>query len=204
MTSSFVILENVTLAESCIIEPYCYLGISPSNKMLPVQIGVESRIRAGTYIYEGNIIGHHFQTGNKVNIRENNQIGNYVSIGTESIIEHHIQIEDHVRIHSSVFVPEYTTLKKHAWLGPNCVLTNARYPRSQDVKEQLMGPIIEENVKIGAGAIILPGITIGANSLIGAGSVVTKDIPPDSVAVGNPAKVIKKIDQIVENPYSTR
>ncbi len=66
------------------------------------------------------------------------------------------------------------------------------------MKKELKGPIIEENAKIGANATILPGITIGKNSIVGAGSVVTKDVPPNCVVAGNPAKVINKIDNL---PY---
>ena len=66
-------------------------------------------------IYAGTVIGHHFQSGHQVTIREYNRIGNHVSIGTGSCIEHHVLIEDYVRIHSQVFIPEYSILKSHAW-----------------------------------------------------------------------------------------
>jgi len=197
------IYPNVQLGDGTIVEDFCILGISPKGENLPLVIGANSKIRAGTYIYEGNTIGDNFQTGNKVNVRENNIIGSDVSIGTGSVIEHHLEIRDGVRIHSNVFVPEYTLLKKSAWLGPNVVLTNAKYPRSATVKENLKGPTIGVNTKVGAGTVVLPGVIIGDNCLIGAGSVVTKDVPDNSVVVGNPGRVIRKVDQIPEDPYQT-
>ena len=150
-------------------------------------------IRAGTYIYAGNQIGKNFQTGNKANIGELNKIGDDVSIGTLSAIEHHVTIGNNVRIHSQVFVPEYSTLENDCWIGPNVVLTNARYPKNVSLKDGLKGPSVESNAKIGANTTILPGVRIGKNSLIGAGSVVTKHVASDTIAVGNPAKPFDRL-----------
>lgn len=190
-----IIHSNVELGKNVTIEDYCVIGCEykgyNGEKTI---IGDNSVIRAGTTIYAGNVIGNSFQTGNKANIRELNTIGNNVSIGTLSVIEHHITIEDGVRIHSQVFIPEYSLLEKNSWLGPNVVLTNAKYPRSKNVKDNLQGPIIKENAIIGANSTILPGVKIEKNSLVGAGSVVTKDIEQDVIAAGNPAKVLKSIN----------
>ena len=95
-------------------------------------------------------------------------------------------------------MPEYSELHDDAWLGPNVVLTNAKYPVSPGVKESLEGPVIGKGAKIGANATILPGVKIGANALVGAGSVVVKDVPANSVVVGNPARVIKELNNL---PY---
>ena len=190
-----IIHPNVTLGEDVVVEDFCIIGL-PFKGMKNIQtiIGSGSIIRAGTYIYAGNKIGKNFQTGNKANIRELNQIGDDVSIGTLSVIEHHITIGNNVRIHSQVFVPEYSSLENDCWIGQNVVLTNARYPKHVSVKDELKGPLIKNNAKIGANTTILPGVKIGENSLIGAGCVVTKHVAPDTVVVGNPAKVLRKVD----------
>lgn len=192
-----IIHPNVVLGKQVVVEDFCIIGL-PFKGMKNVQtiIGGGALIRAGTYIYAGNQIGENFQTGNKANIRELNQIGDDVSIGTHSVIEHHITIGNNVRIHSQAFVSEYSTLENDCWVGPNVVLTNARYPKHISVKNTLKGPLIAENAKIGANATILPGIAIGKNSLIGAGCVVTKHVAPDTIVVGNPAKPLRKIDYI--------
>ena len=96
-------------------------------------------------------------------------------------------------MHSQVFIPEYSILED-GWIGPNVVLTNARYPNEVDSKNTLKGPIIKNKARIGANATILPGVQIGRNSLIGAGCVVTKDVEPNSVVVGNPGKVVRELD----------
>ena len=192
-----VICEGVVIGEDSSVGEFCIIGNQKSGSgILPTRIGKNSVVRSHTVIYSGNIIGDNFQTGHHVNIREENKIGNNVSIGTKSIVEHHIVIEDNVRIHSNVFVPEFSVLKKGCWLGPCVVLTNAPFPLGNDIKNRLKGVVIEENAKIGANSTILPGVRIGRNSVIGAGSVVTKDVPPESVAVGNPAKVIKNVSEL--------
>lgn len=142
------------------------------------------------------MIGDNFQTGHFVTIREDNKIGNDVSIGSHSNIEHNIIIEDNVRIHSCCFVPEFSTLKHDCWLGPCVVLTNAKYPRSKNVKNELVGPTIGEFAKIGANSTVLPGVKIGKHALIGAGSVVVKDVVNYAIVVGNPGKVIGDIRKL--------
>lgn len=201
MTETYKIFAGVVIGEGASIDDYCIIGAPPRGKKegeLETTIGQKAVLRSHTVIYAGNRIGERFQTGNKVNIRESNEIGNNVSIGTHSVIEHHIRIGNNVRMHSMVFVPEFTVIEDDAWLGPNVVLTNAKYPLSQGVKETLAGPLVKRGAKIGANATILPGIVIGANSLVGAGSVVTKDVPDNAVVAGNPARLIKMITAL---PY---
>src|SRR5213078_1955700 len=139
---------------------------------LATTIGDRAVIRSHTVVYAGNVIGRNFQTGNKVNIRELNDIGDNVSVGTLSGIEHHVKIGNNVRIHTQAFVPEFSVLEDGCWLGPNVVLTNAKYPASATTKQELVGVHIETQAKIGANTTILPGVRIGAGALVGAGSVV--------------------------------
>jgi len=201
MTVTHKIFPGVTLGAGSIVEDYCVVGSPPRGKKageLQTIIGKGAIIRSHTVIYAGNRIGDNFQTGNKVNIRESNEIGDNVSIGTLSVIEHHVRIGNGVRMHSQVFVPEFTVIEDDAWLGPNVVITNAKYPLSPGVKETLAGPLIKKGAKLGANATILPGVVIGVNSLVGAGSVVTKDVPDNAVVAGNPARVIKMMNAL---PY---
>lgn len=201
ISKTAIVYKNVTLGKNVTIEDQCIVGVPPRGKAdgeLETSIGDNSYIRAGTIIYAGNKIGENFQTGNKANIRELNNIAKNVSIGTLSVIEHHVDIEEGVRIHTQVFVPEYTTLKKNSWLGPNVVCTNASYPKSPNVKDELKGPVVDEDAIIGANSTLLPGVRIGKNSIVGAGSVVTKDVAQDIVVCGNPAKVLKNKNEL---PY---
>lgn len=162
-------------------------------------IGSGAWIRSHTVIYAGNAIGRNFATGNKVNIRESNEIGDDVSVGTLTVIEHHVVIGNRVRIHSQAFIPEFSILEDDCWIGPNVVLTNAKYPQSPGVKASLKGPRIGRGAKIGANATILPGVVIGERALVGAGAVVVRDVAAGEVVVGNPARAIRSVSEL---PYS--
>ncbi|MHA1331007.1 MAG: DapH/DapD/GlmU-related protein [Candidatus Hodarchaeales archaeon] len=201
--------EFVKLGENITIGEYVVLGVIPKmEKITPLEIGDRCIIRSHTVIYTNTKIGNKCQTGHNVLIRENNKIGNNVSIGSHSVIERDAEIEDNVRVHSNVFIPEYTHLKKNAWVGPNVVMTNAYHPLCPKAKECLKGPTIGENAIIGANATILPYIKIGKKAFIGAGAVVTKDVPDGWVAYGNPAKSHKRTEDLEcvtnilgRNPY---
>jgi acetyltransferase-like isoleucine patch superfamily enzyme len=193
------VYPNVQLGDNAQIGDYVIVGEPPRGKQpgeLLTIIGAQAVIRSHSVIYAGNVIGDNFQTGHGVMIRESNQIGDDVSVGSHSIVEHHVTIGDGVRLHSNVFVPEYSILEDGCWLGPNVVVTNARYPRSARTKEMLQGAVIKRNAKIGANATLLPGVIIGENALVGAGSVVVDDVPPGAVVVGNPARIIKQVEDL--------
>ena len=195
ISSTPIIHPNLSIGSNVVIEDFCIIGV-PFKGMKNEQtiIGDNSIIRSGTYIYAGNKIGKNFHTGNKVNIRELNVIGDNVSIGTLSVIEHNIIIHNGVRIHTQAFIPEYTIIEKNCWIGPNVVFTNAKYPKHPKVKENLKGAYIQKNVKIGANTTLLPGVVIGKHSLIGAGSVVIKNVASGLIVAGSPAKQIRKVD----------
>ncbi len=201
MEKNYEIYPDVVFGVSPQIGSYVIIGVPASHSKDSAKgtiIGNRAKIRSHTVIYSHNIIGDDFQTGHQVMIRESNQIGNSVSVGTGTVIEHHVVIGNNVRIHSKAFIPEFTTIEDGAWIGPNVVITNAKYPLSKGVKENLQGARIKKGAKVGANATLLPGVTIGENSLVGAGSVVTKDVPPGSVVVGNPAKLINSVKNL---PY---
>lgn len=196
---TYKIYPGVKLGENSLISDFVIIGFPPKDckkEVLETNIGDNAIIRSHTVIYAGNIIGNNFQAGHGVLIRENNTIGNWVSIGSNSVVEHHVKIGDNVRLHSNVFVPEFSILEDGCWLGPNVVLTNALYPLSKFAKEKLQGPVIKAKAKVGANATILPGVVIGENALIGAGSVVTKDVMPHSVVAGNPACKINDVREL--------
>ena len=200
----YKIHPNVKIGKDAVIGEYVIIGEPPRGKKsgeLPTVIGDGAVIRSHTVIYAGNTIGDNFQTGHHVLVREENSIGNNVSIGTSSVVEHHVILGNNVRIHTQAFVPEMSILEDGAWIGPNAVITNAAYPLSPNVKNELKGAIVKKNAKIGANATLLPGITIGENALVGAGAVVTKDVPSNKVVAGNPAKVINDVSNL---PYGGR
>jgi acetyltransferase-like isoleucine patch superfamily enzyme len=199
-------IDDTSLIYPCVtwggdfsVGPFVIIGQLPqgqSSCAIATRIGANAHINSHTVIYAGNKIGRNFRVGHRVLIREENEIGDDVSIGSGSNIEHHVRIGNRVRLHSNVFVPELSVLEDDCWLGPNVVITNAKYPASPTTKEELVGVYIEKRAKVGANATILPGIRIAADALVGAGAVVTADIPSGAIVAGNPARVIKYISEI--------
>ena len=132
------------------------------------------------------------------------EIGDDVKIGTFVEIQKGVKIGNRCKISSHTFICEGVTLEEGVFIGHNVVFTNDRHPRATNEAGQLQSEadwvcvptVVKRGASIGSGAILLCGITIGENAMVGAGSVVTKDVPADSTVAGNPARIIK--------PKSTR
>lgn len=204
-----VIFDKVKIGKNPEIGPFCVIGQKVKGSDLETRIGDNAIIRSHTVIYAGNMIGDNFQTGHHAHIQEENTIGNNVSIGTLSAVLKFCKIEDDVKIHTAVFIPERTVIKKGAWIGPRVVMTNTLHPTCAKAKECIkkMFCTVGEKAVIGANSTILPGVKIGNRVVVGAGAVVTKDIPDDCVVVGNPARTIKKTGDLkcnlglIDKPY---
>ncbi len=205
-----MVYENVELGEGTIVQGPSIIGKPPRGKEpgeLRLTVGKNGLIRPFTTVYAGSIFGNGLQTGQGASIREDNIVGDDVSIGTNAVLEFGNRIGNRVRIHSLCFL-EMVTIEDDVFIGPNVVFTDDPHPmKCPRYLECRGGVTVKRLARIGAHCTILPGVTIGENALIGAGSVVTRDIPDNMVAAGNPAKVIKSVDELVcypgfyEKPY---
>jgi acetyltransferase-like isoleucine patch superfamily enzyme len=126
-------------------------------------------------------------------ILPNASIGEYCNICAHCFIENDVVIGNSVTIKCGVYLWDGILIEDNVQIGPNVTFTNDKYPRAKQ-KFELQRTIIKKNASIGAGSIILGGITIGENALIGAGSLVTKNVPANELWYGNPARFIRKID----------
>lgn len=209
MGRNVIFYGDVEIGEKSIIQDNVIIGIKSkaSDEMVKVRIGSNATIRSGTVIYSNVNIGENFKTGHNVLIREKNVIGDNVSIGSHSVVERDNRIGNNVRIHSNCFIPEFVIIEDNVWISPCVTILNVLHPPCPKFEECAKYVHVKRNAKIGGGVVIGPRITIGENSFIGMGSVVTKDIPPNVVAYGNPAKVVKRIDEmecklgVFERPY---
>ncbi|MCU7617838.1 N-acetyltransferase [Chryseobacterium sp. PBS4-4] len=120
------------------------------------------------------------------------KIGKNCNINCQVFIENDVIIGDNVTIKPGVQIWDGVSLGDDVFIGPNVTFTNDLFPKSKNKDFELKKTIVKKGASIGANATILAGITIGENSLIGAGSVVTKNIPENEIWVGNPAKFLKK------------
>ncbi len=126
-------------------------------------------------------------------ILEGAVIGSNVNICSNCFIESDVKIGNNVTIKNGVNIYNGIHIEDNVFIGPNVTFTNDVFPRSKDHSKRALKTIIKSGASIGAGSIILPGINIGENSMIGAGSLVSKNVPSSSLFYGNPAKFIKKI-----------
>lgn len=197
--SNTIIRRGVTIGRHSFIGSNCIIGeylmdfcIDRQYHNHPLNIGQNALIRSGSIIYAGSVIGDNFQTGHQVTIREKSQIGNNVSIGTLSDIQGNCKLGNYVRLHSNVHIGQLSTVDDFVWIYPYVVLTNDPTPPSNE----FVGVHVHSFAIVATGSIIMPGLDIGQDCLIGAGAIVTKSIEPYAVAVGNPAKVISDVRKV--------
>lgn len=151
------------------------VSIHPTAEVATKKIG------DGTVIWQYAVILEGATIGENCNVNCHTFIENDVIIGKNCTIKSGVYLWDGIRLGNNVFV------------GPNATFTNDKYPKSKNYPEAFQQIIIEDNVSIGAGSVILGDVTIGEGALIGAGSVVTKNIPAKELWVGNPAKFVRKL-----------
>ena len=124
----------------------------------------------------------------------NCKIGENCNICSHCLIENDVEIGNNVTIKCGVQVWDGITLEDNVMVGANVTFTNDLHPRSKNKEWKLLKTRVCKGASIGAGSVILPGLTIGEGAMIGAGSIVTKDIPAGELWIGNPARFYKKID----------
>lgn len=154
-------------------------------------IGKNTIIREDVKIGEGSNIWH-FCNLYGCEVGKNTQVGSYSEIKENAVIG------DNCRLQSYIFIPEGTKIGNGVFIGPNVTFLNDKYPTAKKAigkKWNLESVVVEDNASIGGGAVILPGVRIGTGAFIGAGSVVTKNVPSYAIVYGNPARVMGKVTQ---------
>ena len=191
--------ENATIGARAVIEPDVEVGFKYHGNCGPAILGEDANLRKGTVIYGDTIIGDHFQAGYYSVVRAMVKMGDHCTLMNHSCIEGIVRMGNGVRIMSNVYIPSRTWIGNHVFIGPGCTFTNDRFAMREDPAPTPRGATIEDDVMIGGGCTITPDITIGRQSFIAAGAVVTKDVPPRSFVKGVPG-VITPLPEILDVP----
>jgi len=197
-----IIHDNVQIGDNSYIGPFCIIGEqtksyyddSQEYGYSLTQIGESAIIRSHSIIYTDVRIGKNFQTGHRVTIREKSEIGDNVRIGTSSDIQGFCIIGNYVNIHSSVIVGQKSVIEDYVWLFPHVILTNDPNPPSL----QLIGVVIRKYAVVASACTILPGVEIGEGAVVGAHSLVKRNVSPGILVSGNPARDICPANKIID------
>lgn len=194
-----IVHDNVVIGDNVKIASYCELGIKTLlGDGTPLIIGAQSVIRSHSVFYESSSFGAGLVTGHRVTVRENTRAGLSFQIGTLSEIQGDSTIGDYVRFQSNIFVGKGTRIGSYVWVLPYVILTNDPTPPS----DFLIGCTIENCATLCASSVILPGVKVGERAVVAASACVTKDVPPDVVVAGVPAKLFCETKDILRRDGS--
>lgn len=156
-----------------------------------VKVGLGSIIRSGTIIYSDVSLKDNVEVGHNTLIRENVKVGAKTLVGSNVTIDGNCSIGSNVSIQTGVYISAYTIVESNTFLGPYAILLNDKYMRKKPYK--LKGPRICKGACIGGNSIIMPSVIVGEDAIVGAGSIVTRNVKPKSIVAGIPAREIGKV-----------
>ena len=187
------VLENAVVGKQPTLSPRSTAKREP---LPPTVIGAGTIVSTGAIVFAGTSIGERVILGDQSCIRERVTIGDDVVVGRGSLVENDTTIGAMTKIQADACITAYSTLEEHVFIAPCVVTTNDNWMgRTEKRFGNIKGPTIRRGARIGGGAILCPGIEIGEDAFVGAGAVVTKDVPPRVVVVGSPARVLRDVPE---------
>jgi acetyltransferase-like isoleucine patch superfamily enzyme len=193
------VLEHAVVGKQPTLSPR---STAKREELPPAEIGDGTVVSTGAVLFAGAKVGARVILGDQSCVRERVVVGDDVVIGRGSLVENDTTIGAMTKIQAEAYITAYSTLEEHVFVAPCVVTTNDNFMgRTERRHELVRGPTIRRGARIGGGAILLPGVEIGEEAFVGAGAVVTKDVEPRMVVVGNPARVMRPVpeDELLEN-----
>ena len=192
-----VLGEGVRVLEHAVVGKQPSLGARSTAKrepLPPTVIGDGTIVSTGAIVFAGSQIGARCIVGDQSCIRERVTMADDCILGRGSLIENDTTVGAGSRIQADAYLTAYSTLEEDVFIAPCVVTTNDNFMgRTEKRKELMKGPTIRRGARIGGGAILCPGIEIGEEAFVGAGAVVTKDVPARKLVVGNPARILRDV-----------
>jgi acetyltransferase-like isoleucine patch superfamily enzyme len=200
-----VLGEGVKVLEHAVVGKQPSLGARSTAKrdpLPPAEIGAGTVVSTGAVVFAGSKIGEGCIVGDQSCIRERVVLGDDCVLGRGSLIENDTTVGAGTRIQAGAYVTAYSTLEEDVFIAPCVVTTNDNFMGRTEKRKALMkGPTIRRGARVGGGAILCPAVEIGEEAFVGAGAVVTKDVPARKLVVGSPARVLRDVhpDELREN-----
>jgi acetyltransferase-like isoleucine patch superfamily enzyme len=193
-----VLGEGVRVLENAVVGKQPTLGAASTAKrdpLPPATIGAGTIISTAAIVFAGSRVGANCIVGDQSCIRERVEMADDCILGRGSLIENDTTIGAGTRIQADAYVTAYSTLEEDVFIAPCVVTTNDNFMgRTEQRRELMRGPTIRRGARIGGGAILCPAVEVGEEAFVGAGAVVTKDVPPRTVVVGSPARILREVD----------
>jgi acetyltransferase-like isoleucine patch superfamily enzyme len=185
------VLENAVVGKQPALGPR---STAKRDPLPPAEIGEGTVVSTGAIVFAGAMVGAGCILGDQSCVRERVSIADDVVVGRGALVENDTTIGSGTRIQAEAYVTAYSTLEEEVFIAPCVVTTNDNFMGRTERRKKLMkGPTIRRGARIGGGAILCPGIEIGEEAFVGAGAVVTKDVPARKLVVGNPARVLRDV-----------
>lgn len=192
------VLEGAVVGKQPALSPRSTASRGPLG---PTVIGDDTIISAGAIVFAGSSIGRRVILGDQSCVRERVEIGDDVVVGRGSLIENDTTVGAMTKIQANAYITAYSTLEENVFIAPCVVTSNDNFMgRTERRRDLIAGPTIRRGARVGAGAVLCPGVEIGEDAFVGAGAVVTKDVPPRVLVVGNPARFLREVphDELLE------
>jgi acetyltransferase-like isoleucine patch superfamily enzyme len=200
-----IVLPGTVVGEGCRILDYAVVGKQPflsprsttaAEELPPLVLGAGTVVSTGAIVFAGTTIGERVIVGDQACVRERCTIGDDVVVGRGSLVENDTAIGTRTKIQADAYVTAYSLLEEDVFIAPCVVTANDNFMGRTERRHALRrGPTIRRGARIGAAAVLLPGIEIGEEAFVGAAAVVLKDVAPRAVVVGNPARQIREVPE---------
>lgn len=187
-----IIADDAQLGPRATVDAFSVIGVDGPDDQVTV-LGADAHVRSHSVIYRGVRAGDRLVTGHQAIIREGTTLGDDCSVGGRVTLLSDNVIGDGVRFHDLAMTGEGTVIEDGAWIGPYAMLVNSRHPNTPGSHERFEPVVVRRNAILGIAALIMPGVEIGAGSVVGADAFVREDVPPGVVVVGNPARVLREV-----------